>query len=354
MKEENKYTIKNFLNSDGEIDIFGDISGWWGYNTAQLRYDLEGVSSNDITVNISTYGGDVFEALAISGILSGLNKQVTTVGYGIVASAGTVLLLAGNKVKMSENAFFMIHNPSAEVGGEAGNLRDAANLLDKIQQQLIKIYVDAIEKNNKLINGTREATAKQVEKWINAETWLTAPEALEIGFIDEITESVEFITPTNAVPIQNSIAAYQKVPAVIKNKLSEFKITETMQENQTGILEAIKNLFVSAGLIKPTADGTAEVADTNSEAEIAAQAAEAAKLATAEAAPPAPADTQSEKDILLQKIADLSEKIAKLETAPPPSAHARVPEPINNTSTMPKEEAEQWGKLLNPIKNKLK
>jgi ATP-dependent Clp protease protease subunit len=257
---DKKYSIKNLLNGNAEIDIFGDIDSWWGYNLNQLRYELSAIQSNELTVNISTYGGDAFEALAIGGVLDSLQKNVTTIGYGVVASAGTVILLAGKKRKMAANSFFMIHNPTAMAGGEASEMRKTADLLDKIQSQLVDIYVTAIEKSGKLIDGDREATAKKVTKWVENETWFTADEALQYGFIDEITEPVEFITPTNAAEFKNKIAAYKKVPAQITNKLSEMENPKenTNTNNNGGIIEAIKNLFVSAGLIKNEADTVAD------------------------------------------------------------------------------------------------
>ena len=59
-KAMKKYQIKNAVNGTNEIDIFGDIDSWWGYNITQLREDLAKINSNQLTVNISTYGGDVF------------------------------------------------------------------------------------------------------------------------------------------------------------------------------------------------------------------------------------------------------------------------------------------------------
>ena len=245
-----KYNIKNAVNGNGEIDIFGDIDNWWGYNLSQLRMDLLGIDSNELTVNISTYGGDVFEALAISGVLENLKKDITTIGFGIVASAGTVILLSGKKRKMAKNAFFMIHNPTAVTGGEADEMRKTADLLDKIQTQLVDIYVNAIEKSGKLIDGDRDATAKKVTKWVENETWFSADEALQYGFIDEITEATDFITPTNAADFKNAIAAYKKVPNQILNKLSEMETTKETTTANTGIIESIKNLFITAGLLK--------------------------------------------------------------------------------------------------------
>jgi ATP-dependent Clp protease protease subunit len=349
-----KYSIKNLLNGNAEIDIFGDIDSWWGYNLNQLRYELSAIQSNELTVNISTYGGDAFEALAIGGVLDSLQKNVTTIGYGVVASAGTVILLAGKKRKMAANSFFMIHNPTAMTGGEASEIRKTADLLDKIQSQLVDIYVTAIEKSGKLIDGSRETTAKKVTKWVENETWFTADEALQYGFIDEITEPVEFITPTNAAEFKNKIAAYKKVPAQIINKLSEMENPKETKENTTangGIIEAIKNLFISAGLIKNEADTVADAPKPET------------KPAELESAIPAAAESkvdetqaiQKEKTELLEKLEQLTKKVADLEAAKPQSLLARTPEPAAQTAknTIPKDEAEQWGKLINPILNKL-
>lgn len=348
-----KYNIKNALNGDAEIDIFGDIDSWWGYNLNQLRYDLSATQGSELTVNISTYGGDVFEALAIGGVLESLQKNITTIGYGLVASAGTVILLSGKKRKMAANSFFMIHNPTAVTGGEASEMRKTADLLDKIQTQLVDIYVTAIEKNGKLIDGDREATAKKVTKWVENETWFTADEALQYGFVDEISEPVEFITPTNATEIKNSIAAYKKVPAQIINKLSEMENPkENTTTNNGGIIEAIKSLFISAGLIKNEADTVADAPKPET------------KTAELESAIPAAAEAESkldetqaiqkEKTELLEKLEQLTKKVADLEAAKPQSLLARTPEPAQAAkNTIPKDEAEQWGKLINPILNKL-
>lgn len=350
---DKKYSIKNLLNGDAEIDIFGDIG--WGYSLYQLRQDLFGVQGDALTINISTYGGDVFEAFAIGGVLEDMKKTVTTVGYGIVASAGTVILLAGDKKKMAANSFFMIHNPTAMAGGEASEMRKTADLLDKIQSQLVDIYVTAIEKSGKLIDGDREATAKKVTKWVEDETWFTADEALQYGFIDEITEPVEFITPTNAAEFKNKIAAYKKVPAQITNKISEMENPKenTNTNNNGGIIEAIKNLFVSAGLIKNEADTVAdapkpETKTTELESAIPAAAEAESKLDETQA-------IQKEKAELLEKLEQLTKKVADLEAAKPQSLLARTPEPAAQTAknTIPKDEAEQWGKLINPILNKL-
>lgn len=334
-----KYTITNSTNGSTEIDIFGDIDSMWGYNLPQLRDDLSRLSDTaPITVNVSTYGGDVLEAFAIADVLGQVKNEVTTVGLGIVASAGTVILLSGKKKKLAKNAFFMIHLPTTLTGGDAEEFRKTAGVLDKISDQLGEIYTDVIESNGKLIDGDRDKTKKKVMQWVKDETWFSASEALEAGFINEITEQAEaFITPTTVAQIQQSIAAYKNTPQIITNKIAEMKNTES-----NGILEAIKHLFISAGLIKAEADTTPPAADTPPPA--------------ADTTPPSADKSAEQKEVeaLTEKVRILTEKLEALNTAPPPSLNAHTTPPPTTPKNMAKDEAEQWQKLATPFINQLK
>ena len=122
----------------------------------------------------------------------------------------------------------------------------------------------------------------------------------------------------------------------------------TNTNNNGGIIEAIKNLFVSAGLIK----NEAEAGDAKPEIKPAEL--ESVIPAAAEKADETQA-VQKEKAELLEKLEQLTKKVADLESAKPQSLLARTPEPAAQTAknTIPKDEAEQWGKLINPILNKL-
>lgn len=77
----------------------------------------------------------------------------------------------------------MIHNPTAVTGGEASEMRKTADLLDKIQSQLVDIYVTAIEKSGKLIDSDREATAKKVTKWVENKNGLRQTKHYNTGLL---------------------------------------------------------------------------------------------------------------------------------------------------------------------------
>lgn len=191
-----------------EIDITGEIGNGWGYPANYLRYQLADAGTQPITINISSPGGEVTEGLAMFDMLEAYQGEVTTLGYGLVASIASVVLLAGKRVKMTPNSFLMIHNPWTMTVGDAAELTATADLLGKMEEKLKKIYVDKITASGKA-SGNIEL---KVKRMMDAETWLTAQEALEMGFVDEIQEAEK---QANIVQMQPALARYMHTPAAL-------------------------------------------------------------------------------------------------------------------------------------------
>ena len=152
---------------------------------------------------------------------------------------------------MSEGSLFMIHNAWTFTAGGADELRENANLLDKIDGELIDTYVSAIESNGKLINKSKEQTRAQVIEWVNNETWFTAKEALEVGFIQEVTEGVEFLNKLNAKDIYNSCSKFKNTPTEFLNKVKSIAnmSDDTKQSEETskeGFFSHMKAFFTGA------------------------------------------------------------------------------------------------------------
>lgn len=156
-----------------------------GTTLMDVRRQYESFDSPDsVTVHIDSPGGDVWQGLAIHDYLINLGIPVTTIGEGRVFSIATVILLAGDKGKrmMTPNATFMIHNP---VSGEYGT----ANELEKLVQELRAIEV-------KLISMYADKTGQDAEAlrvMMDAETFITAADALTLGFIDMIHQPVRAV-----------------------------------------------------------------------------------------------------------------------------------------------------------------
>lgn len=190
-----------------EIDILGEI-GEWGYPANYLRYQLADAGSGDVTINISSPGGQVTEGLAMYDMLEAHPGNVTTVGFGLVASISSVILLAGKTVKMTPNSFFMIHNPWSVTIGDSAETAASAELLAKMEKKLQGIYIKKLEKSGK----TDGNIALRVKRMMDAETWLTAQEALDMGFIDEIQEVKK---EANIIQMQPALARYINTPAAL-------------------------------------------------------------------------------------------------------------------------------------------
>ena len=237
------------LNQDGSnmnLLIDGDIGDFWGVVLKDLIKQIQYSNATNINVQISSGGGSVADGLAIASYLNGLNKNVTTSGFGLVASIATTILLAGKKVSMSNGSFFMIHNPTAGLYGDSTELRHTAETLDKITGELADIYVNAIQKNGKLIDGDAEKTKTKVLKMMEAETWLTAKEAMDFGFIDEVTQGVNFLNKSNAASILNSCKDFKNAPIEFLNNVQKIINMEVVKEvDNASIWESIKSFFKS-------------------------------------------------------------------------------------------------------------
>lgn len=167
--------------ADGTLMIDGVIGDEWdGLTSAQVVSEIRDLGEIDeIHVLINSPGGLVTDGLAIHHELATHPATVIVEISGVAASMASAIAMAGDTVRMSKNAHLMIHDPWNVAVGDAEDLREAADLLDQFGTSLVNIYVDK--------TGLEES---EIRDMMAAETWLTADEALEKGFIDEVIEPV--------------------------------------------------------------------------------------------------------------------------------------------------------------------
>ena len=223
-----KDKVKNMAKVS--IDILGEISeSVNSYNS--VRAKISQADGQPINLTISSGGGSVTEGMGIADLVANYPEETTATGIGLVASIATVVLLAADNVKMTENAFMMIHRPWSYTMGNADELEATAELLDKMESKLLDIYTAAVYKRKGYQNNLQE----NITKMMAAETWLTAQEALEFGFIDEIVKVGE--KNIDMLPLQNSLNKFLNVPAAL--------LTNTKKDDDMGnsILEKIKSLL---------------------------------------------------------------------------------------------------------------
>ncbi len=160
------------------IEIYGDI-GYWGITAADFIRDLKAQDDGvlPVTVAINSPGGDLFDGIAIHNALQRLGERVTVRIDGACYSSASVIASGGQRVTMADNALLMIHNPWTYAAGDSEELRKVADIMDQALEGIVASYQH------------RPLTIDDAElrRLINAETWLTAGEAKELGFVDEVT-----------------------------------------------------------------------------------------------------------------------------------------------------------------------
>ncbi len=174
-------------NSAADVWIYGDIGddffsdeSFSAKDLADLTAKLE--NKTLLTVHINSAGGSVTDGVAIYNLLKNHKAKVITEIDGMALSIASVIALAGDTVKMAGNAFYMIHNPWSYAVGNAEELRAAADRLDVVRNVLVGTYNE--KTGDKL-------TMEEIISMMDAETWFTANQALENGFIDEITNPIQ-------------------------------------------------------------------------------------------------------------------------------------------------------------------
>jgi len=130
---------------------------------------------DDITVRINSLGGLLFDGFAIYNALKQSPRKVTVLIDGVAGSIASVIAMAGDRIVMAESSVMMIHKPSDGTYATAPELRAVADRLDLLQNQLVQIYA-----------ARTGMSAEELNPLLDAETWLTAQEALDLHFIDEI------------------------------------------------------------------------------------------------------------------------------------------------------------------------
>lgn len=193
-----------------EIWIYEEIGeDFWtggGITAKGFQKELSEIKAGQIDLHINSCGGLCFDGITIHNLIKQHPAYVTTYIDGLAASIASVIALAGDKVIMAENALFMIHKASGMVMGNSDDMRDFAGKLDKVNSSISTTYTSKTKKDEAEINDM-----------MKAETWMTADEAFEMGFVDEISGEADMAACAKFVPIMQK-AKFQHIPEGIAAK----------------------------------------------------------------------------------------------------------------------------------------
>lgn len=188
----------------GVIEVLSTIGGWgvWASEVIPALRAMDG-EGKTIVIRINSYGGDVFEGLAIANTIADLKARTVVEVIGVAASIASIIACAADVVRIRKSAQMMIHRPWTWTYGEAEELRAAADHLDLIETQLVDVYADR-SNGKKSVQEFAAAVAKA--------TWMSGAMAVEWGLADEIVSKA-------AVPAQ--VDAETLDAAGIKNAPAE-------------------------------------------------------------------------------------------------------------------------------------
>jgi len=197
------YRIENKAETESTVYLYDEI-GFFGVMAEDFVKDLAAISTPIIHLRVNSPGGSVFDGTAIYNAIKHHPSKIVAHIDGLAASIASLAVMAADEIHMAENAFFMIHQPWSIVMGNSETMREEADLLDKVGGSIIKTYVD-----RSIIDE------KTVIEMMDKETWMTAEEALENGFIDVVDENKK---DEKARASLFDLSVFANVPAQLKGE----------------------------------------------------------------------------------------------------------------------------------------
>lgn len=240
--------IKASAPGEADIYIYGVISGWENH-AQEFIEQLRGLKAGKLNIRINSGGGNLFDGHAIYNTIKSFKGQKVTYIDGLAASAASIIALAGDEIVMPANAMLMIHNASSAVYGNSQELLEYAVLLDKFNLTMNAVY-----------QAKTGLEPQKIKELMDAETWMTAAEAKELGFVDTITEPLSIAARVdgqdvilNGVHFDAYQAKLQQFFAVTKpkpenNLNKEHKLTlDEFKASYKNLYETIKSEAYIAG-----------------------------------------------------------------------------------------------------------
>ncbi|MFJ7993597.1 head maturation protease, ClpP-related [Peribacillus frigoritolerans] len=183
MKKKIQQVAHKFTNSlDGDehaMTISGAIGqGGWFYDATSandVRRALDGVKASTIRIKLNSGGGDAFDGIEIYNYLKDHSAHVIVEVTALAASAASIIAMGADEIIMRTGSNLMIHEAATFAYGTKSDIQKTMNALETIDESIVSIY--------KQRTGL---SSEEIRNMIEAETWLTAEEALEKGFVDSI------------------------------------------------------------------------------------------------------------------------------------------------------------------------
>ncbi|QIG28436.1 head maturation protease, ClpP-related [Leclercia adecarboxylata] len=234
--------IRAAREGDNSISIFDVIGAdYWGEGVTASRIAgaLRSLGGADVTVNINSPGGDMFEGLAIYNLLREYDGKVTVKVLGLAASAASIIAMAGDDVQIGRGAFLMIHNCWVYAMGNRHDLAQIAADMEPFDKAMSDIY-----------QARSGLDADTVDVMMDGETYIGGSEAVEKGFADSLLSADEIADDDDS-----PAAALRKIDALLAK-------TSTPRSERRKLLKALSGSKPGAAA---TPEGTPSAATIENE-----------------------------------------------------------------------------------------
>ena len=234
--------IRAARDGDNSISIFDVIGAdYWGdgVTASRIAGALRSLNGADVTVNINSPGGDMFEGLAIYNLLREYEGRVTVKVLGLAASAASVIAMAGDDVQIGRGAFLMIHNCWVYAMGNRHDLAQIAADMEPFDKAMSDIY-----------QARSGLDADTVDAMMDGETYIGGREAVEKGFADSLLSADEIADDDDS-----PAAALRKIDALLAK-------TSTPRSERRKLLKALSGSKPGAAA---TSEGTPSAATIENE-----------------------------------------------------------------------------------------
>ncbi len=218
-------TVRAKSDKRAEIIIYDEIGDSFWFESFSVKDFDEKLkelpnSVKDLDIRINSPGGDVFDGVAIYNRIRDFKRkkqgEITVFIDGWAASIASIIAMAGDRVVMGVGSTMMIHKPMSGRFGNANELQELIDLLDDIEENLISIYKKRV----------KDLSREEIKKMLADETWMSANDAIEKGFADEMGDE-------EAMPVAASAALknqYRRMPEMNNKKVVQSKVEQFKNE----------------------------------------------------------------------------------------------------------------------------
>ncbi len=252
-------TIRNRGDDVAELMIYDVIGGDFfseGVTAKDVRAAVKSAKGKTINLRINSPGGSVIEGAAILTALDEFAGRIEVDVDGVAASAASVIMMAGDKIRVASNGLVMVHNPYAMAAGGSDDMRRMADLLDKVKDQILDSYM-----------RKAKVPREQMAAYMQAETWFTGAEAVEAGLADEAAAPVKMAALSSHRRLLAKLK-FHHAPAVLTAQADdstgspfELEVGDYVQwlvEDESGLCAELED-----GMIEEISEGTLTIPGTS-------------------------------------------------------------------------------------------